>query len=83
MIPSVVEAFRWCESKEVLEVLDQLALPSTVRFVPLSTASEAAEAIRSMLVRGAPAIGIVAAYGLYFSAKHFWLEDDKLSRIAA
>ncbi|HEV2219900.1 MAG TPA: S-methyl-5-thioribose-1-phosphate isomerase [Casimicrobiaceae bacterium] len=47
-----------------IEVLDQRALPHAVTKVRIATADVAALAIRNMLVRGAPLIGAVGAYGL-------------------
>ncbi|MFL5427838.1 MAG: S-methyl-5-thioribose-1-phosphate isomerase [Myxococcales bacterium] len=51
-----------------LRLLDQRLLPGKVEFVEARTASETASAIRSMVVRGAPAIGCAAAYGLALAA---------------
>ena len=50
-----------------LRVLDQRRLPFEVLDISLETESDCARAIRSMEVRGAPLIGIVAAYGLVFA----------------
>ncbi|MCB9689863.1 MAG: S-methyl-5-thioribose-1-phosphate isomerase [Alphaproteobacteria bacterium] len=47
----------------VLLLLDQRVLPRVVATIRCSNAHEAARAIRDMVVRGAPAIGITAAYG--------------------
>jgi len=47
-----------------LHLLDQRALPRLERFVHCRAADDVALAIRDMIVRGAPAIGITAAYGL-------------------
>jgi methylthioribose-1-phosphate isomerase len=47
-----------------IEVLDQRALPHAVRVQRIDDASAAAAAIRDMIVRGAPLIGAVGAYGL-------------------
>jgi len=49
---------------EGLHLLDQRYVPADVRWVTLRTAAETADAIRDMVVRGAPAIGITAAYGM-------------------
>ncbi len=49
-------------------LLDQTRLPAAVVEVRLVTWQEVAEAIRSMVVRGAPAIGIAAAYGVVLAA---------------
>src|SRR3954467_15194349 len=53
---------------DALLVLDQRALPAEERWLHCSTVEEVAEAIRSMAVRGAPAIGLAAAYGLALAA---------------
>jgi methylthioribose-1-phosphate isomerase len=44
-----------------LHLLDQRDLPARAHYLALSTAAETAQAIRDMVVRGAPAIGISAA----------------------
>ena len=57
------------ESENVLLVIDQRRLPDTLVEMPVRTASDAASAIRLMVVRGAPAIGQVAAIGLALTAR--------------
>jgi len=52
-----------------LQLLDQSRLPHEERYDVLSTVSEAADAIREMRVRGAPAIGVAAAYGVVLAAR--------------
>jgi len=47
-----------------IDLLDQTLLPQEETVVRLTSVDAAAEAIRSMRVRGAPAIGVVAAYGI-------------------
>jgi len=49
-------------------LLDQRRLPDEVVEVSCGSAAEVAEAIRSMAIRGAPAIGVAAAYGLALAA---------------
>ncbi len=56
------------EDGPAVVLLDQRRLPEEVAEVRCSTAAEVAEAIRTMAVRGAPAIGIAAAYGLALAA---------------
>jgi methylthioribose-1-phosphate isomerase len=53
----------------VLRLLDQTRLPGEVVYLDLDTSSAVRAAIRDMRVRGAPAIGIVAAYGLALEAR--------------
>lgn len=55
-----------------LFLLDQRALPAEIRFLACHTAADTAHAIKAMVVRGAPAIGVAAAYGVALSAReHF------------
>ena len=54
---------------DALVLLDQRALPQEERWVACRSAGEVADAIRDMVVRGAPAIGIAAAYGLALAAR--------------
>ena len=56
------------EDEELL-VLDQRRLPAEEHWVRCRSAEEVAECIRSMAVRGAPAIGIAAAYGMALAAR--------------
>ncbi|HSG77826.1 MAG TPA: S-methyl-5-thioribose-1-phosphate isomerase [Burkholderiales bacterium] len=62
-----VEALRWKGDR--LEVLDQRLLPDRVAYLTCRTAAEVAEAIRGMAVRGAPAIGCAAAFGIALEPK--------------
>lgn len=52
-----------------LYLLDQRFLPERASFLPLETASATARAIADMVVRGAPAIGVAAAYGVVLAAR--------------
>ncbi len=53
-----------------LYLLDQRVLPLQECYLELQTAAATADAIRDMVVRGAPAIGITAAYGVVLAARH-------------
>jgi len=61
-----VETLRWRDGR--LELIDQRALPARVEFVGCDSAAATAAAIRDMVVRGAPAIGCAAAYGIALEA---------------
>ncbi len=61
------ETLRWHGAR--LELIDQRALPARLEYVSCTSAAEVAEAIRSMVVRGAPAIGCAAAFGVALEAK--------------
>ncbi len=52
-----------------LHLLDQRALPSEVRYVACRSAEETARAIKALVVRGAPAIGVAAAFGMALAAQ--------------
>ncbi|WP_455234068.1 S-methyl-5-thioribose-1-phosphate isomerase [Thiogranum longum] len=56
-----IRAMEWADG--VLRLLDQRVLPQREEFLSLNQCSAVAGAIRDMVVRGAPAIGITAAYG--------------------
>ena len=60
-----VEALRWRGDR--LELLDQRFLPDQTLYVTCRTAADVATAIRDMVVRGAPAIGCAAAFGVVLS----------------
>ena len=61
-----VTPIEWVDGR--VRLLDQSRLPHEVRHVELASAEEAANAIREMRVRGAPAIGVTAAYGMALAA---------------
>lgn len=63
---SRVETLRWRDDK--LEMIDQRVLPMRFEYLSYANADEVAEGIRSMVVRGAPAIGCAAAYGVALQA---------------
>jgi methylthioribose-1-phosphate isomerase len=67
MSNDTVRALLW--SERGLRVLDQRRLPSVVEYEIFDSAQGVAEAIASMRVRGAPAIGIAAAYGVVLAAR--------------
>ncbi len=60
-----------------LELIDQTQLPGKLQVLQLKTQQEIWEAIHQLRVRGAPAIGIAAAIGLYLAALEIETEDQK------
>lgn len=68
-----IRAIEWREGN--LSLLDQRRLPGEQRYLDIATARATAEAIRNMVVRGAPAIGITAAYGAVLAARARFAED--------
>ena len=68
-----VRAMRWRDG--VLSLIDQRQLPGREVWLPLHTAADVAGAIREMVVRGAPAIGVTAAYGCVIAARDRYAAD--------
>jgi len=61
------KAITWRDNQLVL--LDQRQLPNKIEFIVCNDVEEVAAAIKDMVVRGAPAIGITAAYGVVLAAR--------------
>jgi len=59
----------WTRPDETIEVIDQTKLPHEFSTAILRSADDCAQAIRTMLVRGAPLIGATAAYGVAFAMR--------------
>jgi len=59
----------------VCRMIDQRKLPTEETWIDYTDYREVAEAIRSMVVRGAPAIGIAAAFGAWFAARDIQADD--------
>ena len=59
----------WPTDEGTVRVIDQSRLPFELGTLELSSAEQAAQAIRTMAVRGAPLIGATAAYGLALAAR--------------
>src|SRR2546427_5473508 len=72
---TAVEALRWRDVR--LDLIDQRLLPARFEYVSCTSATEVADAIRSMVVRGAPAIGCAAAFGIALEARR---QQDRPSR---
>ncbi|WP_440995936.1 S-methyl-5-thioribose-1-phosphate isomerase [Arhodomonas sp. SL1] len=70
-----VRAVRWDDGAGELVLLDQRVLPERVREYRCASAQAVADAITDMVVRGAPAIGIAAAYGVVLAARAGALEQ--------
>ena len=60
----------------VVEVIDQRKLPFSLEIFDIKTIGDACFAIKEMVVRGAPLIGVTAAYGMYLSLFEFDGETD-------
>lgn len=64
-----LQSVRW--NGDHLEMLDQRLLPEEIVFLRLTTAEDVWDGIRALKVRGAPAIGISAAYGVYLGVRGY------------
>ena len=68
-----VQALIW--EGDSLKILDQRKLPETMIYEKFHSAAGVADAIKTMRVRGAPAIGIAAAYGVVLSVQQHYQHD--------
>lgn len=62
-----IETIRWRNGS--VELIDQRLLPARLKYIKCDTAQDMCEAIRKLKVRGAPAIGVAGAYGVYLGVK--------------
>ncbi|WP_106478204.1 S-methyl-5-thioribose-1-phosphate isomerase [Phytohalomonas tamaricis] len=79
MTESMIVPIRWQD--DAIELLDQRALPGKYETFYARDVTDTVEAIRSMVVRGAPAIGITAAYGVVLAAKSLGTSADWQPRL--
>jgi methylthioribose-1-phosphate isomerase len=64
------KSIEWIESSNSVRMLDQRILPGRVEYLDYTSAEGVAFAIKDMVIRGAPAIGAAAAYGLAVELRH-------------
>ncbi len=76
-----MESIRWEDNK--LFLLDQRKLPHTTEYICCEHYQTVATAIRQLSVRGAPAIGVAAAYGLVLGLQHTGCRDTEELTAAA
>jgi len=72
-LQAVVKTLEWTEAG--VRFIDQTKLPTEEVFVTCRTYQQVAEAIRTMIVRGAPAIGVAAAMGIALGARDLKASD--------
>lgn len=65
---SKIKTIEWISSKNVSRMVDQLVIPYAYKLVDIKTSNEMFNAIKTMIVRGAPAIGIAGAHGMALAA---------------
>ena len=63
------------DEENAIEIIDQTKLPGTIELIRLKSAQEIWDAIYLLKVRGAPAIGVAAGFGIYLLAKEIESED--------
>jgi len=74
-----IETLRW--NKDHFEMIDQRILPADFKYISYSTAADVADGIRNMVVRGAPAIGCAASYGVALAALELQdVNDDEFAK---
>ena len=61
--------------KDSVSLIDQTRLPYEYSYVEIHRSEDMAQAIKTMIVRGAPAIGVAAAYGMYLGAREIKTGD--------
>ena len=78
-----MKIIEWQDNK--IRLLDQTRLPLEIFFLEITDYTQMAEAIKSLRIRGAPAIGVAAAYGLALAAQSIAAETKQefLSRLNA
>ncbi len=64
-----MRTLEWDSARGLLRMIDQRRLPGELRWLELRSSPEVAGAIRDMAVRGAPAIGVAAAFGLVLACR--------------
>jgi methylthioribose-1-phosphate isomerase len=79
MLPDTVS---FDEEKNELIIVDQTKLPCKIETLRLSTINEIFLAIKSLAVRGAPAIGVAAAYAVYLAALETHTDEYETFKIA-
>ena len=65
---SKIKTIEWIKDKNVSRMVDQLVVPYEYKLVDISTSDDMYDAIKTMIVRGAPAIGIAGAHGMALAA---------------
>ena len=63
----------WKDNRVIL--IDQTRIPAELTYVEVTCSANMAQAIQTMIVRGAPAIGVAAAYGIYLGATEIKTDD--------
>jgi methylthioribose-1-phosphate isomerase len=73
VLPTQVYPVIWYHDH--VRLIDQTRLPNEYSVVEINRSDDMAVAIKTMIVRGAPAIGVAAAYGMYLGAREIQTSD--------
>ncbi len=65
---SKIKTIEWVKDKNASRMVDQLLIPYEYKLVDITTSDDMYDAIKTMIVRGAPAIGIAGAHGMALAA---------------
>ena len=65
------------QNTDKIKIIDQRLIPFELKIIELNTVDEVCFAIKEMQVRGAPLIGVTAAYGMYIASKETDLDNLK------
>jgi methylthioribose-1-phosphate isomerase len=68
---NAIEPIKWDTNTKTLTLLDQTMLPKEETYLEYTDPGDVAVAIRDLVVRGAPAIGCAAAYGVALAANQY------------
>lgn len=85
MTPSTNQVCPVLWYQDHVRLIDQTRLPAEYTFVEIRRYEDMARAIKTMIVRGAPAIGVAAAYGVYLGSQELHIDDREafLERLEA
>ena len=78
MLPQSTHVYPVIWQKDHVLLIDQNRLPTEYTVVEIPSSDDMALAIKTMIVRGAPAIGVAAAYGMYLGAQEIETEDREV-----
>jgi methylthioribose-1-phosphate isomerase len=70
-----VETIRW--KQDNVRIIDQTQLPEKLKYIAIKNEKQMWKAIRTLQIRGAPAIGIAAAFGLYLGVRNSKAKTSK------
>ncbi|MDV2683715.1 S-methyl-5-thioribose-1-phosphate isomerase [Alkalihalophilus lindianensis] len=76
-VAEAIQSVKLSEDQNGVVILDQTLLPGLKKYETLTSANDVWDAIVKLKVRGAPAIGIVAAYGVYLGVKQLDPQNTK------